>query len=211
MSETFDSDYYLRGKETGKSNYENYGWRPELTMAYALHLKNHLWLSPQDIILDYGCARGYLVRALRQMRFKAIGHDISKWAIENCDSVVREYIFNEFPCGLGFFDWIHAKDVMEHVQSTEIEGLIASLAKRVKKGIFLIVPLSEDGKKYIYPPDNQDPTHQIRWCLDEWIKFLTETCPDFTVSGSYHMHGLKPASTSHPYSTGFLTIRRYMP
>jgi cyclopropane fatty-acyl-phospholipid synthase-like methyltransferase len=211
MSEVFDSDYYLRGKETGKSNYSNYRFLPEETGAYAMHLRNHLFLSPHDTICDFGCARGYLVRVLRNMRMKAIGYDISKWATENCEPSVREYIFNHFPCGLGFFDWIHAKDVMEHIQLTELGKIIAQLSERVKKGIFLIVPLADKNGKYIYPPDELDPTHQIRWTLDEWVRFLTKACPDFTVSGSYHMHSLKPASVTHPYSTGFFTIKRYMP
>lgn len=38
----YDENYYLHGKQTGKSSYEAYSWKPDLTLPMADHLKRAL-------------------------------------------------------------------------------------------------------------------------------------------------------------------------
>jgi len=213
--ENFDEDYYLRGPQTGKSNYENYSWKGELTIPYAKHLVRHLGIRQYDSILDFGCARGYLVRALKEIGYNAVGYDISEWAVENCDEAVKGLVFNQLPSGLGPFDWIHCKDVLEHTTPDEMMGIIIKLMPLFSNGMLIIVPLTHrDGGEYIYDADSKDSSHIIRWTLETWIKFITkitdsQLTENFTISGGYHMYGLKPASITHRQSTGFITIKKY--
>jgi hypothetical protein len=216
--EVFDEDYYLRGPETGKSNYENYSWKGELTLTYAIYLRRHLGIKDTDTVLDVGAARGFLVKALRMGGICAMGQDISKWAIENCDPSVKHFVSNELKAEPLSFDWIHMKDVAEHCTEDHLKKLCFTLFRAARKGCFFIVPLtSYFGGKYLYPADNQDSTHIIRFTIMEWIQLFKrvadeverQTGEQFTVMGGYHMHGLKQASVDFPMSTGFFKITRF--
>jgi len=119
MSELYDEDYFLRGKETGKSLYENYRWIPELTVPMAKSIVKHCGIKQDQRILDFGCARGYLVRALRELGHEAYGYDESRWALDNLDPVAQPFI-NSVVGYTPFwkrekFDWVIAKDVLEHI------------------------------------------------------------------------------------------------
>lgn len=217
MNNPFTEDYYMRGPETGLSNYENYSWKDDRTHAYVLHLARHLGLKSGETILDFGCARGYTVKALRMQGYLAKGYDISEWAIENCDEDVKQHVTNTLQAWPMSFDWVHSKDTFEHIPHDKIEFAIKAVVQMARKGAFFIVPLTQetDGP-YIYPADEMDSTHVQRLTLEGWLHLFThvtnQLCGDlysFTVSGSYHMKGLKAASVDYPFSTGFITIKRF--
>lgn len=216
--EVFDADYFLRGPETGKSNYTAYQWCGEKTLSYATFLRRHLHISPEDTVLDVGTARGFLVKALRMGGVAAMGHDISKWAIENCDPDVKNFVSNELRAEPMSVDWVHMKDVGEHCQEDHLRKLCFTLFRAARKGCFFIVPLvAYFGGKYLYPADNMDSSHIIRFTIAEWLKLFKDVADEvekqtgemFTAMGGYHMHGLKQASVDFPQSTGFFKIERF--
>ena len=51
----YNSEYYERGVESGKSCYQNYRWVPELTIPMAMTMIDLLFIKRKDLILDYGC------------------------------------------------------------------------------------------------------------------------------------------------------------
>ena len=59
----YDKNYYECGIESGKSLYTNYRWMPELTIPMCSRMIEHLKISSRDKILDFGCAKGYSVKA----------------------------------------------------------------------------------------------------------------------------------------------------
>lgn len=216
--EVFNEDYYIRGPQTGKSNYENYSWKGELTLTYAVYLKRHLGIKQGDTFLDVGTARGFLVRAMRMGGVAALGHDISKWAIENCDPVVKDFVSNELRAEPLSYDWIHGKDFAEHCSEDHLRKLFFTLYRAARRGCFFIVPLvGYFGGKYLYPADNMDSTHIIRYTIENWLTLFKgvadevekQTGEQFTVMGGFHMHGLKQASVDFPQSTGFFKIERF--
>jgi len=104
----YDHDYFINGKKSGKSLYENYRWMPGLTVPMAKAIVDHMEIKGGETILDFGCARGYLVKALRQLGYSSFGRDVSEWAITNSDFDVREFL------SLGDtltreYDWVIAK------------------------------------------------------------------------------------------------------
>lgn len=207
--EIFNRDYYMDGKNAGLSNYENYSWMESETLALADHLKRHLGMKEGDECYDIGCARGYLVKALRMRGIRAWGYDISRWAIKNCDEAVKPYVSNSLVVNQGRYDWVFSKCTWEHIPVDELEAMIPKLANASKVGVFSIVPLSlVAGGRYARDADEADPSHVIKWTLEEWIVFLQRLVPSFTVSGSFHVDGLKPTSQSAPKSCGFLKMTR---
>lgn len=206
----FDEDYYLRGPSSGKSNYENYGWLPDETIPMAQMMMRALGVAPGDTLLDFGAARGYLVKAFRILGVDSNGYDISEWAVQNCDADVKEHVSTELKADPMSYDYIVAKDCLEHISEPELEILLPRLYKATKKSLLVIVPLSadEDGP-YLCPKDEKDVTHKIRWPLCDWIDFLQSIDRRMVVMGSYYIPGIKQCNTAWENSCGFLIIRRF--
>lgn len=204
-AEIYDEDYFLRGKETGKSLYENYRYLPELSVPMCHAISDHLGLLETDVVLDYGCARGYVVKAFREaLHIEAYGVDISQWAIDNCDDAVDGWVSctDKIPPGM---DWIIAKDVLEHVPN--VADVISEMLESAKQGVFAVVPLALfDGQKYVVEEYELDITHVHRLSLATWARMFMR--PGWEVTGSYMVPGVKANYQTWEWGNGFLVARR---
>jgi SAM-dependent methyltransferase len=208
-SEFYDAEYYLTGPTSGKSNYVDYSWKPDLTLPMADWLKRVLHIKDGDTVLDFGCARGYLVKALRMRGVNAFGYDSSEWAIQNCDEGVKGYVSNALPDER--FDHIIAKDVFEHIRIGDLTPILATLVEAMRKSMLIIVPLIGEDGDYLRHEDRSDPSHAIRWGLQDWLDFAHRWFgyqSDLIIAGSWHYPGLKPASSEVPKSCGFIQFTR---
>lgn len=209
----FDHDYYMDGIRTGKSNYENYKWIPDMTIPCIVRMMSHLGAKPNQSVLDWGCGPGAYVKALRLIGYNAIGYDISQWAVTHPIEGVDGFISNKQPCSR--FDWILSKDVFEHIPEADLTGVIRTMLSLAQLGILLVVPLalSAVNRTYVNPADNNDSTHLICWTLPEWLSFVQHVVDKFsapfTVSGGFKLPGVKQAADPYPQSCGFITVRRY--
>ncbi len=202
----YDENYFLHGKETGVSLYSDYRWLPDLTRPMVRSIADHLRTGYKSTILDFGCARGYTVRAFREMGYKAWGVDISEWAIKNCDPMVGEYVRLDdgSPATLPKeFDWIIAKDVLEHI--SHVERVVDELMSGAKRGVFIVVPLS-DGVKYAIEDYEKDVTHVQRLTLPQWAEMFIKV--GWSVEARYRLKGVKDNYAQFPYGNGFITVRR---
>lgn len=201
----YDESYYIHGKTSGKSLYENYHWMPELTIPMARKIADHCHIVPGvNSVLDFGCARGYLVRAFCELGFEAWGMDCSQWAVDNCDDAVKGYIecTTEIPKGM---DWIIAKDVLEHVPN--VADVIADMQEKAVVGIFVVVPLAPfDGEPYIVADYEKDVTHIHRLSLASWARFFMR--PGWRVEAMYRLRGVKDNYKIWENGNGFITARR---
>ena len=204
--DVYDSDYFLRGKQTGKSLYVDYSWKPDLTIPMVCSIIRHLGILCDHTIVDFGCARGYTVRAFSEMGYVCHGVDSSKWAVENCDPTVVGNIQHGTELKSDY-DWVIAKDVLEHVPN--VRQCIDQLMSRAKVGLFVVVPLSEvDGQRYVVPSYECDVTHLHRFTLTTWFDMFAR--PGWTVSASYRVEGVKGNYWKPKWekANGFLTARR---
>ena len=104
---------------------------------------NYLKIREFETILDFGCALGYLVKALRLLGYDARGYDVSEYVLDNCDKDVEGYIHNKLVSA----DWCISKDVFEHLEEKEIDSLLKKF-KGFFNNVFLVIPLG-DGKKFV--------------------------------------------------------------
>lgn len=212
MDSTFyDGEYYLKGPSSGKSNYVDYSWKPDLTLPMADWLKRILHIKDGDTVYDVGCARGFLVKALRMRGVLASGYDTSKWAIENADPEIRAYVSTSLNVPKLGWDFVISKDTMEHVPLAELKLLMPQLVQAARKSLLIIVPLTwhPDGP-YLRDEDNADPSHVIAQPLEWWMDLLHSVVPlnEGLITGSWHYPGLKPASSQVPKSCGFIQFTR---
>lgn len=202
----YDADYFLRGKESGKSLYTNYQWLPQLTIPMVRAIVQHCGIKKQDHILDFGCARGYMVRAFREEGYFARGYDVSKWAIENADETVYHYLTSRPELALigRNCDWVIAKDVLEHVENVDMT--VDTLKGIAKKGVFVVVPLAHCKGEYDVPEYEMDVTHIHRRPLQWWVGHFHQE--GWAVEGQYRVEGVKDNYAQYPTGNGFITCRR---
>lgn len=172
-SREFDGDYFERGIETGRSLYTRYHWMPERTIPFAARLCEELPIARGERVLDFGCAYGFLVKALRLLGRDATGVDVSEWAIAHAPQDVVGHVRCIAPGGHvgGPYDLVVAKDVLEHVDESSLGAVLADLAVAGQR-LFVAVPLG-DGERYIIPAYEQDATHVIRRPLEWWREQLS--------------------------------------
>lgn len=209
----YDEDYYERGKCSGKSLYENYRWLPDLTLPLAKQIIKEIEISSggQNLhreikILDFGCAKGYLVQALRELGYDSYGIDVSEYAISQANVETRIYLEvsnNELqiPSYWPSFDWVIAKDVLEHIEYNSLPRILERL-RSLANNILVVVPLG-DGKNYFIPDYELDKSHYIKEDLTWWEDILNKS--GFRVQGTYNVGLLKQTwSDMHPKGNGLL-------
>lgn len=173
---SFDKDYFENGLNTGVSLYSNYRWIPELTIPMAFRIIEVLGIKPEETILDYGCAKGYLVYAFRLLYRNSFGVDISSYAIEESENKIRPYLrliqkpedLLSLSFGVKKFNYVIAKDVLEHIPKIELVDYLTTLRK-ITDNMFVVVPLGY-GVKYYEPAYEFDKTHVIREDMWWWHK-----------------------------------------
>jgi len=208
-NELFGEDYYMNGIESGVSNYVDYKWLPKLTLPMAKSFMEIFGVEKKHTVLDFGCSRGYFVKALREHRVRAFGVDISEWAIKNCDTDVVGYVYNKMEDCLPQFDYIFSKDVLEHIPTQELTSILEKLFSICTEAIVFIVPLARsEGGEYIYPNDELDKTHIHRKTLNGWVDLIEPFAKDFTIFVSNKIPSLKKASEQYLGSTGIIYCKK---
>lgn len=148
----FTKEYYQ------SNNYENYLDRQEKYRKTATEITDLLhsigMLNRSDTVLDYGCAVGFLSKALLDLGYTTHSFDISEWAIsqardKGCHCVDR--LGQHYQ--LGFF-----LDVLEHMSKEDIDVLFS---KTKFDRMIVRIPVSEptDPKKFHLEVSRKDPTH----------------------------------------------------
>ncbi len=195
LGAVYDADYYERGVETGKSCYSNYRWLPELTIPMAMVLIDTLGIRPHQRVLDFGCAKGFVTKALRMLRRDAWGIDISRYALSQAPEDIRPYVQlvedqDPFARKTRFAHAI-AKDVLEHVPYELIEETAGNLAQ-MADNVLVVVPLGRKtpaGARYVIEAYERDVTHIIREDARWWLSVLERHFAE--VSWRHHIDGLK--------------------
>jgi 2-polyprenyl-3-methyl-5-hydroxy-6-metoxy-1,4-benzoquinol methylase len=197
----FDQAYFEDGVRSKVSAYENYRWMPERSIREATSIINNIEFETS---LDYGCAKGFLVHAMRLLGKHSYGVDISKYAIDNCYPAVRPYVnqINSIDDVNDEFDLIIAKDVLEHVPHKEIPRLLAGFRERCKN-IFIAVPLG-DGDRFRIREYEMDSTHIIRESEEWWLTTIVQA--GFKIKFfDYKYHYVKDKWTeTHPFGNAFI-------
>ncbi len=205
MQEIYDKDYYERGIESGKSIYQNYRWMPGWTIPIAMVMIDLLGIKRGQTVLDYGCAKGFLVKALRLLGRDAYGVDISEYAIINVDAEVRKYcvLKNDFKRSKTA-DFCISKDVFEHISESELPEVLAWIDA---KEMFAVITLGDENG-YFCAEGNMDKTHVTCKDADWWSAF-------FVKNGwgpkhfSYRVDGIKDSYNEvSPTAHGFFTLRK---
>jgi hypothetical protein len=203
ISHEFDEEYYKDGIRSGRSLYENYRWLPQVSLPMANAIKE---IYGYKIVLDYGCAMGFLVHALKLLNVIAYGYDTSDYAIDNCKPEVKEHLFKrkeDIPKNVNL---VIVKDVFEHIPYDQIDDEIRWISS-ICSDMMCIVPFGSDGKYRIHEY-TFDRSHLIKEDEEWWSKKFIAN--GFFVDKFYHEYkGIKENWTDHnKFGNGIFLLKK---
>jgi hypothetical protein len=194
-SHKFNKDYYEDGVRKKLSGYQEYKWMPTRSIPEAIDIIQNINFNT---CVDYGCAKGFLVHALRILGKDAYGEDISEYAIKNAHPAVAEFV--SLPNDKTY-DLLIAKDILEHVEETELPKLLNIFTKKAKN-FFFVIPLGDDNLFRIREYE-VDITHVTKKD-EEWWMTLFARCNIKITKFSYSFGSVKEKwIQSYPYGNGF--------
>jgi len=212
----FNEDYYERGQQLGISGYTDYRWLPELTIPMCRSIVKYLEIKEKDLLLDFGCAKGFIVKGFNDLGYNCFGTDISQYAISKSPSDIRNKIimFSGYESiekilsysGKDKFDFIISKDVFEHIEYSEIESIVSVLS-RYCNALFVVVPLALN-QQYVVTEYEGDVTHIIREDMHWWLSLFIRN--GFRVCEAKHqVKGIKENWSHYPKGNGFFSLNTY--
>lgn len=187
----FEKEYFVDSKV---SNYKDY--RLKKFDQQADDIIALLGLNTGDRILDWGCATGGLVEALRKRGYNATGTDISHWAIEHGKEKGIELEYYNKNLLTKPWDLVISLDVFEHCPEYEIDSCLKLLQKSNSKRMIARIPVSLfEGGDYHLEVSRNDKTHITchtrTWWKDKFKEFglnheyEVETPSIYTSDGVY--------------------------
>ena len=141
----FDEDYFERGL---KSNWhQGYNW----SLFAGVFRETAAFLgsvfSEAQSYLDIGCAKGFLVQALRESGKECWGFDHSPWAIDHAEENVKPFITLESVDDVSFdrqFDLLLAFDVFQQLTESQIVSFLSRAHSWTRIGLVAVIPSFED-------------------------------------------------------------------
>ncbi|MDD5208133.1 MAG: hypothetical protein PHV36_01985 [Elusimicrobiales bacterium] len=166
-SHKYNEDYFENGVAKGLSGYQNFTWMPTRSISEAVAICNKIEFQEA---IDYGCAKGFLVKALRLLGKSVIGLDVSKYAVGNALPEVKKHVFHiashkdilKYKTEL-----LLGKDVLEHVEEAVVPELLDIFSKMCTKAFF-VIPLG-DNDRFRIREYEIDHTHVTRKDEEWWI------------------------------------------
>lgn len=205
MKESYDKNYFENGLKIRKSGYDNYRWLPERTHREIGALICFLGIEPRCSVLDFGCAKGYWVKALRHYNIDAYGVDTSNYALKNSDREIRRFLHKKMT--LPRYDLIVSRNTLEHLTEEELRETLKKFYTKTD-AVFFSVPLcAKSGGKYIVPIADLDITHKIRWPYQKWIKICKE-CGWRDVKPVFEIKGIHDGWGKYKKGIGFFVLTK---
>lgn len=109
--------------------------------------------------LDVGCAKGFLVRALREAGKECLGLDHSRWAVAGAEPSVRQFVVEGGVDDATFdreFDVLVALSLLESLSESQALSFLVRARSRTQQAIVATIACREDG---VRGADDLDLSH----------------------------------------------------
>jgi glycosyltransferase involved in cell wall biosynthesis len=143
--EWFDADYFEHGL---KSNWtKGYHWRDFAGLFRQTAEFLAAMLPEAGSFLDAGCAKGFLVRSLRERHKEAWGFDHSHWAIEHAEELARPFLLCKSAESAAFdrlFDVTLAFSLLENLTEDQAVQFLQRARAWTSQAIVAVVLTCDD-------------------------------------------------------------------
>lgn len=167
----YDADYFENGI---KSNWEGgYSWSGFQSLFRDTAAFLAAMFPQATSFLDAGCAKGFLVHALREKGREAWGFDISPWAIDHAIEGARSYVK---PADAAAVEWDRtvgftlAFDLLSHLTEEQAVAFLTRARAWTSVGLLATIQTRESGAEDI---GGHDPSHITLQSREWWhARFL---------------------------------------
>jgi hypothetical protein len=176
--EWYDEDYFEYGVKsnwTGGYDWASFSGIFRETAAYL----NELFPEAESF-LDAGCAKGFLVRCLRETGKACWGVDHSRWAIDHADPLARPFLTCASVDELVLdrdVDVLVAFDLLSHLSETQAGRFLARARPRTRAALLAVIASFEDAGDEARHPEsgNRDLSHVTMRSRDWWHGLFLKT------------------------------------
>jgi 2-polyprenyl-3-methyl-5-hydroxy-6-metoxy-1,4-benzoquinol methylase len=172
----YDADYFENGIT---SNWDcGYTWPLfagvfRETAAYLSTLFNDA-----RSFLDLGCAKGFLVRCLRESGRECWGFDFSRWAVEHADESARPFVQLASVDDIAFerrFDLLLAFEVFAHLTEEQVRSFLRRARPWIRTAFLATIPcFASDNERSQYQASDQDLSHITLRSRDWWHQLFLQ-------------------------------------
>ena len=164
----------------------NYRERLEFVLANAWRAAYILLLLRPRTILDIGGGMGLLVERFQSWGRRALGLEISHYAITQAPQTVRQSFVQADATSLPFadhsFDVVVSVNVLEHLPLPQAEAAMQECSRVARRGMYHEITVLED-RGVIH----RDPTHCTKMAAHAWRRFLSGTLQQWEVRRGIHI------------------------
>jgi ADP-heptose:LPS heptosyltransferase len=153
----FDDGYFERGL---KSNW-NRGYTWPLFEGVFRDAAGYLvdMFPEARTFLDIGCAKGFLVRTLRERGLEAWGFDHSPWAISHADAIAKPFLQLADVGTAQYdrqFDVLVAMSVLESLSEEQISAFLPHARRWAGKALLAVIPTTDGNTSATSARPNRD-------------------------------------------------------
>jgi 2-polyprenyl-3-methyl-5-hydroxy-6-metoxy-1,4-benzoquinol methylase len=183
----FDYHYFDNPQTlTGFRGFTPDGNPAEGSRDFAAEARTIAALPGVGTVLDVGCAKGYLVRALRRLGLEARGIDVSCYAIGQADEEVRPHLRCLRVQDLEpseTYDLVHTSGVLIYLTLSEIREVLRRFHQMSRVGVMIDEPTRERILGWYEARDvtGLDPFRKQELSRVEWEMLIEDA--GFTKSG----------------------------
>lgn len=157
----YDADYFENGR---KSNWrDGYTWQAFAALFRETAEFLTTMLPESESFLDAGCAKGFLVRTLRERGKEAWGFDHSPWAIERAEESAKPFVRVAGVEGFEFdrdFDVTLSFFLLESLTESQALAFLERARKRTRHALVAVIHTREDeSPPRSAPSDDRDLSH----------------------------------------------------
>ena len=160
-AEWYDEDYFETGRKTGWSR--GYGWALFGGLFREMAGMLAETIPGAGSYLDAGCAKGLLVRALRDLGKDAWGFDASRWALDHAEPAARPYLTRASVEDVALkrdYDVLSATDLFQTLTEAQLDAFLPRARKHTSTALFAVIPsFDTDGDEAAYRPGPLDASH----------------------------------------------------
>ena len=130
--------------------------------------------------LDVGCAKGFLVRALRALGKDCWGIDHSAWALDHAEPDARPYLTRASADEIAMdrqFDFVLAFGLLPHLTESQAEAFLRRARTLARMGIVAVIrsfDTEDDERRYREANDDDDLSHVLMrtraWWHDMFLR-----------------------------------------
>lgn len=175
--EWFDADYFHHGR---KSNWATgYHWK-DFSALFRETAEFLTTMFPEAAsFLDAGCAKGFLVRALRELGKDAWGFDHSAWALERAEELAHPFLRLADTTSVNFdrpFDVLLAFSLFESLTETQAEEFLRRARTWTRQALLAVILVcdSEEAKTGLRGADG-DLSHITVHNREWWHALLLQS------------------------------------